>query len=126
MQGASIMIEVKFESMLKQAGVEIEKFERKQRIAAANHIKSKIKEKAHAMRITGNLEQGVYARHEKDASFVGMRSPAFHNYLIEFGHFSGKEGSSDRKFVPAHPIVYPTFDEEASAAIAIMSEVVPL
>lgn len=31
-------------------------------------------------------------------------------------------GPDDRKFVPAHPIVYPTFEETASECIAIMSQ----
>jgi hypothetical protein len=117
---------VNFESMLNKIGTDIARYERKQRIAAANHIKSKIKAKAHAMRVSGNLEKGVYAKHGPDASFVGTRAPAFHNYLIEFSHFAGKKGSGNRKFVAPRPIVYPTFKEEALTAMRIMSEPVPL
>lgn len=120
-------MEVRFESSIDKIAKEISKFERRQRQKAALHIKAAIKRKAHEMRITGNLEKGVYHRHTENASFVGIRAPAYHNYLIEYGHAIRKtRGGPEVGRVPAHPIVYPTFEAEADAAIAIMSEPVPL
>lgn len=112
---------MKVDSLLDQVGKDIARHERRLRRTAALHIKKKIRAKAQAMKVTGNLKKGVYHRHTEDASFVGTRSPAFHNYLIEFGHYA-----VNGKWVPAHPIVYPTFEEESQTAIGIMSETIPL
>lgn len=118
---------IHFESMLNKVGKDIARFERKQRITAANHIRSVIKSKAAAMRRTGNLERGVYSKHNEDVSFVGIHSPAYHAYLIEFGHEQRKTRNGPSiGHVPAYPIVYPTFSEEADTAISIMSHVVSI
>jgi len=110
-------------SLLRKIEKEIVAGEKKQRTKSAKLIKEKIKEKALAMKVTGNLARGVYMINGKNKSFVGIKAPGFHNYLIEFGHFAGKkENGKDRKFVPAHPIVYPTFEEQADAVKKIMSE----
>jgi hypothetical protein len=63
----------------------------KQRIQAAKHIRNKIYAKAKAVKVTGNLAKGVYMKHKKNASFVGIHAPGFQNYLLEFGHFQGKK-----------------------------------
>jgi hypothetical protein len=137
---------------MRDLSVKIDGALKKSRIRAARAIKKAIHAKALAMKKTGNLAAGVYEHHTKNASFVGIHAPGFQNYLIEEGHYAGKRevggrlravvigtsaGGNDiarvrrvdkyntpdtRKFVRAHPIVYPTFVEEAERAIQIMSE----
>lgn len=102
----------KYESLIKPVLKEIETGARKQRVKAANYVKGKIKKKALAMKVTGNLAKGVYAMHGKISSFVGTRAPAFHAYLLEFG---------TAKMRP-HPVVYPTFTEEENEVNKILSE----
>lgn len=120
------MTEVKFESMLKEAGVEIERFERKQRIAGAMVVKKEIKKRAHAVRITGNLEAGVYHHNTPHTTFVGIRAPGFHNYLVEFGHFTKAPKTGKQIWVEGHPIVYPSFEDKVNEVISEMSKAVPL
>lgn len=108
---------VSVESEIKRFISDFEKHSRRVRIKAANHIKRKIKRKANKMKKSGNLEAGVYSLHQEDASFVGLRAPAHHAYLIEFGHVA-RDGS----FVMPYPIVYPTFHEEDGEVERIMSE----
>lgn len=100
-------------SLMKSVCKEIESGMRKNRIKAARHIKNKIKKKATDIKVTGNLARGVYMSNGKgNVSFVGIHAPGFQNYLLEFG---------TSKMKP-HPIVYPTFEEEANAVEAILSE----
>jgi hypothetical protein len=120
------MARVKFESTLKEVGIEIERFERKQRIAGAMIVKQEIKKRAHAIRITGNLEKGAYHHNTPNTTFVGIRNPGYHNYLVEFGHYQGKKEVKDRKWVEGHPIVYPSFEDKANEVIAEMSKQVML
>lgn len=92
------------------------KHEKKNIRTAANLIKKHIKKKAEAMKKTGNLKEGVYVKHMKTgASFVGVRRPAYHAYLLEFGH-DARDGS----FVEPHPVVYPTFIEQSGAVQKII------
>jgi len=132
-------------SLLRDVSKEIIAGEKKQRSAAAAHIKKKIKEKASKIKKTGNLARGVYSKNDENVSFIGIHAPGFQNFLIEFGHYAGKATkkgerkltvlssgkkrwtvekvpSEGRKWVPPHPIVYPTFSEEADAVRKIMSE----
>jgi hypothetical protein len=111
-----------FESALDAVMKEIKQGADKQRKAAANHIKNKIKEKARARKVTGNLEKGAYAHNKGDASYVGFRAPAYQAYLLEFGHYAGSAKLADRKWVAPTPIVYPTFAEEAGEVERIMAE----
>jgi hypothetical protein len=89
---------------------------KKLRKDAAEHVKQKIYDKAMAIKVTGNLAAGVYAKHGDNASFVGIRRPAFHQYLVEFGHYI----ANSMKFVPGNPIIRTTFDEESQAVQQIM------
>jgi hypothetical protein len=102
--------------LLRTIGKEIGDGLGKNRAEAAKHVKKAIKRKALAVKITGNLAKGVYMKNDRTASFVGLRAPAFHNFLLEFGH------RTKGKFVPPHPIVYPTFEEEAPAVRRIMEQ----
>ena len=102
---------------LKKAISTIELEDRRRRIRAANYLKDKIKKKAQDIKITGNLAKGAYTEHHGGASYVGIRSPGYQNYLLEFGHRAGNTQ------VPPHPIVYPTFQEEADAVGQIMTGV---
>lgn len=82
------------------------KYEVKNRNAAARHVKKIIKKKALAMKKTGNLAEGVYHYYLGYNAHVGIHYPAYHAYLIEFGH-RARDGS----MVRPHPIVYPSFEE---------------
>ena len=110
------MIKVRFESHIDKFIKDFDRYELKNRRKAARHVKNKIKRKALAMKKTGNLAKGVYMKNTKGGSYIGIRKPAHHAYLIEFGHL-GPDGNH----VPAHPIVYPTFAEEAQTVESIMS-----
>lgn len=100
-------------SLMRKVIKDIEGGFRKNRIKAAAHIRKKIREKAIKIKVTGNLAKGVYADNKNEAvSHVGIRAPGFQNYLLEFGTV---------KMSP-HPIVYPTFNEEADAVERILSE----
>lgn len=119
----------------------------KHRIEAAESVKNRIRNRAEAQhttpkaKITGNLAKGAYARHEEGVSFVGIRRPGYHNFLVEFGHFAGKTHLATkaghgnikreslltaRKFVPPHPVVEPAFEESAAEVERIMSQEVKL
>ena len=68
---------------------------------ACKVVHNAIKAKAKAIKVTGNLAKGVYTKHLKYKSYVGIHAPGFQNYLLEFGTRKMKK----------RPIVYPTFDE---------------
>lgn len=108
---------VQFSSSIEQVFKEMQGVEKRRRSRAASHIRSKIRKKAKAMKKTGNLAKGTYALNKQDYSFIGIRAPGHQAYLLEFGH-RARDGST----VAAHPIVYPTFAEEAAAVEKIMSE----
>ena len=116
------MSTVKLDSILTTIGKEIDREERKLRRLATMHIKAGIKEKARGVKIKGDLLKGVYHRHGAEVSFAGIHSPGRHNFLVEYGHFTGKPGSTDRKFVKPNPIVNSAFEERSPHAIQIMSE----
>jgi len=100
------------ESMFKDLEKEIARGALAQRKKAAKHIEDKIKAKARARKITGNLEDGAYTYSRGDASYVGFKPPAYHAWLIEFGNY----GATPK------PILYPTFAEEAGEVERIMAE----
>lgn len=116
-------MQIKFESELLKIGAKIDRYAKRQREKAAEHIEFSIREKANAVKIRGNLAAGVYHKHMKNTSFVGIHAPGYQNYLVEMGHHIRKTRSGPSfGFVPAHPIVYPSFTECADRAIQIMSE----
>jgi hypothetical protein len=86
---------------------------------SARLIRRKVRAKAKKMKVTGNLAKGVYIWHNKDKSIyaVGIHKPAFHAYLVEFGH-KARNG----KRVPAYPIVYSTYRENAKRVGALMTK----
>jgi hypothetical protein len=116
---------VKFESEINKFIKDLSRHERKQRKKGAAVIRNEIKRRARAVKIKGNLEKGVYQSNTENASFVGTHAPGYQNFLVEFGHFIGKKGSTDRKWVKPHPIVYPSFEAKAAECERIMSEQVP-
>jgi hypothetical protein len=156
MQGTAHMKQNRFlynGQLLRDISKEIERETTINRKNAAHVIRNDIRKEALAVKKTGNLARGVYEKHDKTVSFVGIHAPGFQNFLIEFGHFAGKRahqpgtltkvvigtskrghditrtkriGGADlpdgRKFVPAHPIVYPAFERRAAECIAIMSQ----
>lgn len=96
-----------YESEINKFIKDFDRHEKKNVRAAATMIKRYIRQKATAMKKTGNLKEGVYAYHTKTgASFVGLQRPAYHAYLLEFGH---KDRKGDD--VKPHPVVYSTFKE---------------
>jgi hypothetical protein len=121
----------KMESYFKEVFADIEKGARMQRQKAATHVKGKIKAKATAIKDTGELAKSAYVKHLKYTSYAGLRAP--HAFLVEFGSTKSNprmtkgEGKKRKKirstgFLPANPIVYPTFAEEAGTVERIMSE----
>jgi len=138
--------QINFDDLFREVEKEIRSGAEKQRKAAAAHIYKKIKAKARERKITGNLERGAYQHHKGSSSFVGFHMPAFHAWLLEFGHYAGKSSRWDegqpgreltsgasgkkrwhakrreRKWVAPTPILYPTFAEEAGEVERIMAE----
>lgn len=113
---------VNFNSEIKKFISDFEKHERKNVSLAANRVKNRIKKKALKIKKTGNLAKGVYKEMKRytafgnPVAFVGTRAPAYHNYLVEYGHYA-----RNGKKVEANPIVYPAFAESAAEVEDILS-----
>lgn len=116
---------VRFESEIKKFISDLSKYEKKQRIRGARVILNDIKKRARAVKIKGNLLKGAYIANAPTASFVGIRAPGYQNFLVEYGHFTGKPGTRDRKWVKPHPVVYPAFEAKAKECENIMSRPLP-
>lgn len=122
---------VELQSFVTDTMKEIRSGADKQRKLAARHVREKIKSKALAIKVTGNLAKGVYDKHTKNSSFVGIKAP--HAFLVEFGSWKSSprmtkgKGKYRKKIrsvgtMPANPIVYPTFAEEEKEVERILSE----
>lgn len=113
-----MLLKFKYKTLLKKFVNDFEKHELKNRKTAAALVRKRIKAKALKIKKTGTLAKGVYAFHNEDSSYIGIHAPAYHNYLVEFGH----RDSSTGKFIQGTPIVYPTFEESTSEIIDIMNK----
>lgn len=110
----------KYKSNIKKFIGDINRWELRNRRDAGAVVRKEIKKKAKMMSHSGNLAKGVYQYDTPEYTHVGLRRPAYHAYLIEFGHLA-RDGSK----VKAYPIVYPTFAEKAEQVGAILSRAVP-
>lgn len=122
-------------SLITEVGKEIENGARKQRAKAARFVAKAIRKKISDVwvkgkhsapgeppgMITGDLKKGVYTYNGKNASFAGTHEPAYHAFLLEFGHFAGKK-NSNRKWVEPRPFVYNTFAECENEVLQILAE----
>jgi hypothetical protein len=121
-------------TLLRKMEHEIKEGEKRNRTKAAKFLLKKIKDKISDVwvvgkhsgpgeppgKITGNLIKGLYTYSMKTVSFVGLHAPAFHNYLLEFGHFAGK--GANRVWVAARPYFYNTLIENAEEVKKMLSE----
>ena len=124
---------MQYTSLFKEIGLELDKGSEKQRKKAANVVRAAIRQKLGKRTVSapgqppakdsGNLQKGVYAKHDKRTSYVGIRSPGYHQFIMEFGREAGtdRKGRAISRMEP-RPSVYPTFAEKADEVERIMSE----
>jgi len=120
------------ESNFKKVTKEIEDGSRKQVYKAVDLVHSAVKAKVKKIKKhSGNLEKGLYKLKKRGSGFVGFKPPAYHAWFLEFGteaRFTRKrkgkriDPPANRGRMPAMPILYPTFAEQASAVAKILSE----
>lgn len=124
------MFKLDFKSHIKQIEKDMAAAEKKQRAKAARFLDGKLKETA-TQRFGSNsdITKGVDHRNDKTESKVGVGPKAYAAHLIEFGtdkRFTTKgigSGAKGTGFIKADPFVFPTFEENASEVVNIMSEV---
>lgn len=111
---------------------DLEKTEDRRILEASLHVEKKLKENTRAAwkRHTGNLQKGIGHKKLPHAMLVGYGPPAFHAHLLEFGtqhrvvkNYMGHRGREKGvgKIV-AHPVIFPTFEQEAPEVERILSE----
>jgi hypothetical protein len=110
---------------------DLEKSEKKRLNEAAVHLVKKLKEnvKKQWKRHSGDLLKGIGHKELQHAQLVGYGPPAFHAHLLEMGtehrvvkNYFGKQGvKKEVGKIKAHPVIFPTFEQETSAVEEILS-----
>ena len=118
------------QSFVKDINREIYTHDKELRTKAARYMQTKIIRKLRSApaesvaggvpaKQTGNLIKGVRTRNKRTFSEVGVRAP--HAHLVEYGHDVIRNGVKIGEAAP-RPFVKPTWDEERSNVINILSE----
>ena len=115
---------------------DMDKAENAARVKAARHIADKMKEKLSVKHVSlpgqapgkqsGDLVKGITTDNMKAhrKTLVGVKAPAHHAHLMEFGtaeRIVKKTGRKVGRVLP-RPFLGPTFEEEADTVREILSE----
>jgi len=124
-----------FKDFTKEVFADLTKSQNKLLGKASGVVKRQVKTniKAKGLVKTGNLLKGVKDDKYNGMVLVGMAAPAYHAFIIEYGHmvvlpvgYSPKERGDDEKpaleVVPGNPYFLPAFQSKVSQVINILSE----
>lgn len=116
----------KYTSHVKAVMKDIRQADKANRKKAANHVKSKIRNKINKSEVSlpghppgkdsGDLLKGLSTKNGRSTSIVGFKKPGFHARILEFGALRKGTNRLEKR-----PVIGPTFAEESGAVKRILS-----